>query len=118
MRRLVVGGVLGLVLGVGAGAARADVSYDLVAYTTDSLVRGTVELEERVSVSVQGDRLRQEARGARTVVTRRGARYQKPGHRLTLEQPDRGVRYDGGGPSFARGGATEDRADRDAEAQR
>lgn len=94
MRRLVAGGVLGLVLAVGVDAARADVSYELTASTTDALVRGTVELEEQVSIGVRGDRLRQEARGARTVVTRRGARYQKPGHRLTLEQPDRGVRYE------------------------
>ncbi len=93
MRRRLVGGVLGLVLSV-AGPARADVSYELVAYTTDSLIRGTVELEEQVTVSVKGDRLRQEAKGGRTVVTRRGARYQKPGHRVTLEQPDRGRRYE------------------------
>src|SRR5262249_40163794 len=94
MRRWLAGGALGLVLGSGAGLARADVSYELKASTTDALVRGTVELEEQVAISVKGDRLRQEAKGGRTVVTRRGARYQKPGHRVTLEQPDRGRRYE------------------------
>jgi len=94
MRRWIAGGVVGLVLGGGTGLARADVSYELKASTTDTLVRGTVELEEQVAISVKGDRLRQEAKGGRTVVTRRGARYEKPGHRVTLEQPDRGRRYE------------------------
>src|SRR5262245_21351327 len=94
MRRLIAGGVVGLVLGGGAGLAPADVSYELKASTTDALVRGTVEREEQVAISVKGDRLRQEAKGGRTVVTRGGARYQKPGHRVTLEQPDRGRRYE------------------------
>lgn len=81
-------------LALGPAPAAADVLYELTARTTDVLVRGTVELEERVTISVRGDRLRQEAQGSRTVVTRRGARYRKPGHRLTLEQPDRDVRYE------------------------
>jgi hypothetical protein len=93
MRQLAEVAFLAVVLAT-ASLAWADVSYELVAYTTDTLVRGTVELDEQVTVSVKGDRLRQEAKGSRTVVTRRGARYQKPGHRVTLEQPDLGRRYE------------------------
>src|SRR5262249_40220927 len=90
MRRWMAGAVVGLALGGGGGVARADVSYELKASTTDALVRGTVELEEQVGISVQGARLRGGAEGGRSVG---GARYQKPGPRLTLEQPDRGRRY-------------------------
>jgi hypothetical protein len=88
--------VSGLVLGslLSAAGAHADVLYELSARTADALTRGTVELEETVSVSVKGDRMRQEVRGTRTVLTRRGARYAKPGHRVTLDQADRGVRYE------------------------
>ena len=94
MRYVVRAGALALGIACSGGSAAADVLYELVARTWDSLVRGTVELEERVTISVKGDRMRQEAEGARTVVTRRGARYQKPGHRVTLEQPDRDLRYE------------------------
>src|SRR5437667_1316811 len=62
--------------------------------TEARLVAGTVELEERIVVSVKGDRLRQEATGSRAVVTRRGARYTKPGKSLTLDQLDRGRRFE------------------------
>lgn len=94
MRRTVIAAVVGMLLGTGTGTARGDVLYEVVARTTDLLTRGTVELEDTVTVSVKGDRLRQEVKGARSVVTRRGARYSKPGHRVTLDQLDRGVRYD------------------------
>jgi hypothetical protein len=94
MRLLVVPSVVLLAIAGGVVPAAADVLYELIARTSDALVRGTVELEERVTVSVKGDRLRQEIQGTRTVVTRRGARYQKPGHRVTLDQLDRGVRYE------------------------
>lgn len=94
MRQAVTAAVVGLILGTGAGAAHGDALYEVVARTADLLTRGTVELEDTVTVSVKGDRLRQEVRGARTVVTRRGARYSKPGHRVTLDQLDRGVRYE------------------------
>ncbi|MGH7321489.1 MAG: hypothetical protein ACRELA_17950 [Candidatus Rokuibacteriota bacterium] len=94
MRHIAVAGALGLLVATGAVPVSADVRYEAVVRTTDSLTRGTVELEEKVTVSVKGDRLRQEVQGARTVVTRRGARYQKPGHRVTLDQLDRGLRYD------------------------
>ena len=57
-------------------------------------MRGTVELEDTVVVSVKGERWRQEIEGARSVVNRRGTRYSKPGHRVTLDQLDRGVRYE------------------------
>src|SRR5436309_8931549 len=62
--------------------------------TQDALVGGTAELEARIIVSVKGDRMRQEATGSRTMVTRRGARYQKPGHRLTLDQNDTRRRFE------------------------
>lgn len=91
---LVMLGVLAIALSSGAGSADADALYELVARTSDSLVRGTVELEEKVTVSVKGDRMRQEVTGTRTVVTRRGARYQKPRHHVVLDQLDRGLRYE------------------------
>ncbi len=94
MRHVVIVGALGMLVVTGAEPALADVRYEVVARTTDSLTRGTVELEETVTVSVKGDRLRQEVKGARTVLTRRGARYSKPGHRVTLDQLDRGLRYE------------------------
>jgi len=89
-------------LGVGLGAAlllapatvRADTTYEMLLRTSDLLGGGTVELEERIVVSVKGDRLRQEATGTRTVETRRGARYEKPGQSLTLAQLDRGRRFE------------------------
>ncbi len=87
-------GALMIALSSGAGSAGADALYELVARTSDSLTRGTVELEEKVTVSVKGDRMRQEVSGTRTVVTRRGARYQKPRHHVTLDQLDRGRRYE------------------------
>jgi hypothetical protein len=77
-----------------ASRAAAEGSYELVLRTSDALMSGTVELEERVVVSVKGDRLRQEATGTRSVLTRRGARYVKPGHRVTLEQVGQGRRYE------------------------
>jgi hypothetical protein len=75
-------------------AVRADATYEITLRTSDVLVGGTVELEERIVVSVKGDRLRQEATGSRAVVTRRGARYEKPGRSLTLDQLDRGRRLE------------------------
>lgn len=87
-------GILGIVVSAAIVSASADVLYETVIRTSDSLLRGTGELEEKVTVSVKGDRIRQEASGIRTVVTRRGARYQKPGHRVTLDQLDRGLRYE------------------------
>src|SRR2546425_764253 len=62
--------------------------------TQDALVGGAAEREARIIVSVKGDRMRQEATGSRTMVTRRGARYQKPGHRLTLDQNDTRRRFE------------------------
>ena len=91
---LVLFGVLVIAVSSGAASADADALYELVARTSDSLVRGTVDLEEKVTVSVKGDRMRQEVTGTRTVVTRRGATYQKPRHHVTLDQLDRGLRYD------------------------
>ncbi len=93
MRCLVVVGVLSVIAPL-AAPALADVLYEQVVRTSDSLVRGTVELEDRVTVSLRGDRWRQEIEGARSVTTRRGARYSKPGHRVTLDQADRAVRYE------------------------
>src|SRR2546425_13322677 len=65
---------LGAALALGPSTARADATYEMLLRTEDRLVGGTVELEERIVVSVKGDRLRQEATGSRAVVTRRGAR--------------------------------------------
>jgi hypothetical protein len=79
---------------VGAGHARGDALYEVVARTTDLLTRGTVDLEDTVTITVKSDRIRQEVKGARTVLTRRGARYSKPGYRVILDQLDRGVRYE------------------------
>jgi hypothetical protein len=86
--------VLAVIAAGGAGLAAADVTYEALVRTADSLTRGTAELEDTVTVSVRGDRIRQEIRGMRSVVTRRGARYAKPGHRVTLDQVDRGLRYE------------------------
>jgi len=77
---------LGAALALSPSIARADATYEMTLRTTDTLVGGTVELEQRIVVGVKGGRLRQEATGVRAVVTRRGARYEKPGHRLTLEE--------------------------------
>jgi len=85
---------LGAALALGPSTARADATYEMLLRTEDRLVGGTVELEERIVVSVKGDRLRQEATGSRAVVTRRGARYTKPGKSLTLDQLDRGRRFE------------------------
>jgi hypothetical protein len=74
--------------------AEADVSYGLSVRTLDALGRGTVELEETITVSVKGERMREEVQGTRAVVTRRGARYQKPGHAVKLDLVDRGLRYE------------------------
>ena len=94
MRNVVMLGVLGLAVSLGAASADADVLYELVVRTSDSRVRGMVELEGKVTMSVKGDRMRQEVSGTLTVVTRRGARYRKPRHRVTLDQLDRGLRYE------------------------
>jgi hypothetical protein len=94
MRDLLRAGVLVAITVGGAGFAAADVMYEAVVRTADSLTRGTAELEDTVTVSVRGDRIRQEMRGVRSVLTRRGARYEKPGHRVTLDQVDRGLRYE------------------------
>jgi hypothetical protein len=74
--------------------AEADVAYGLLVRTRDALGRGTVELEETITVSVKGERMREEVQGTRAVVTRRGARYQKPGHAAKLDLVDRGLRYE------------------------
>ncbi len=94
MRYGVIVGILGVVIFAGTVPAGGDVLYELRFRTSDSLLRGTVDLEEKVTVSVKGDRMRQEMSGTRAVVTRRGARYQKPGHHVTLDQLDRGRRYE------------------------
>jgi hypothetical protein len=94
MRRSILVTGLGAALALGPSTARADSTYEMTLRTTDMLVGGTVELEERIVVSVKGGRLRQEATGIRAVVTRRGARYEKPGHRVTLEQLDHGRRFE------------------------
>lgn len=94
MRKLAIVGVLGLAVSLGAASANADVLYELVVRTADSRVRGMVELEGNVTMSVRGDRMRQEVSGTLTVVTRGGARYRKPRHRVTLDQLDRGLRYE------------------------
>ena len=92
--------VRGLLAGLGAALAlapttlRADGAYEMVLRTSDALVGGTVQLEQRIVVSVKGDRLRQEATGSRAVVTRRGARYEHRGKSLTLDQLDRGRRFE------------------------
>ena len=84
----------GAALALGASTVRADSTYEMMLRTQDALVGGTAELEARIIVSVKGDRMRQEATGSRTMVTRRGARYQKPGHRLTLDQNDTRRRFE------------------------
>ena len=94
MRRGVLLAGLGAALALSPSIARADATYEMTLRTTDTLVGGTVELEQRIVVGVKGGRLRQEATGIRAVVTRRGARYEKPGHRLTLEQLDHGRRFE------------------------
>lgn len=94
MRNVIMLGVLGLAVSLGAASADADVLYELAVRTSDSRVRGMVELEAKVTMSVKGDRMRQEVGGTLTVVTRRGARYRKPRHRVTLDQLDRGIRYE------------------------
>ena len=94
MRKLGILGVLGLAVSLGAASADADVVYELVVRTSDSRVRGMIELEGKVTMSVKDDRMRQEVSGTLTVVTRRGARYRKPRHRVTLDQVDRGLRYE------------------------
>ncbi|MBI4591278.1 MAG: hypothetical protein HY725_20810 [Candidatus Rokubacteria bacterium] len=94
MRYGVVVGIIGIAVCGGTMSAAGDGLYELVVRTSDSLLRGTVDLEEKVTVSVKGDRMRQEMRGTRVVVTRRGKRYQKPGHHVTLDQLDRGRRYE------------------------
>lgn len=94
MRSRVILGVLGVAVFSGVVPARGDVKYELVVRTSDSLLRGAVDLEEKVTVSVKGERMRQEMSGTRAVVTRRGKRYQKPGHHVTLDQLDRGRRYE------------------------
>jgi len=94
MRNVVTLGVLWLAVSLGAASADADVLYELVVRTSDSRVRGVVELEGTVTMSVKGDRMRQEVSGTLTIITRRGARYRKPRHRVTLDQLDRGLRYE------------------------
>ena len=94
MRCPVILGILGVAVFAGTVPAGGDVLYELRFRTSDSLLRGTVDLEEKVTVSVKGDRMRQEMSGTRAVVTRRGARYQKPGHHVTLDQLDQGRRYE------------------------
>ena len=94
MSGLLLAGVLAVIAASGVRLAAADVLYETVVRTADSLTRGTAELEDTVTVSVKGDRIRQEIRGVRTVLTRHGARYQKLGHRVTLDQVDRGLRYE------------------------
>src|SRR3989442_295036 len=79
MRPRVLLASLGAALAFGPSTVRADSTYEMMLRTQDALVGGTAELEARIIVSVKGDRMRQEATGSRTMVTRRGARYQKPG---------------------------------------
>src|SRR3989449_9257037 len=99
---------LGAAVALGPSTVRADATYEMLLRTEDRLVGGTVELEERIGVSVKGDRLRQEATGSRAVGTPRGARYTKPGQSLTPDQLDRGRRFESDpgtgayvGPGFA-----------------
>jgi hypothetical protein len=94
MRRRVCLAGLGAALVLTPATARADATYEMTLRTSDLLVGGTAELEQRIVVGVKGDRLRQEATGNRSVVTRRGARYATPGHRLILDQLDRGRRLE------------------------
>ena len=70
MRRGVLLAGLGAALVLGPSVARADATYEMTLRTTDTLVGGTVELEQRIVVGVKGGRLRQEATGIRAVVTR------------------------------------------------
>jgi hypothetical protein len=88
-----IGGVAAAIV-LTVAVAEADVAYGLSVRTRDALGRGTVELEETITVSVKGERMREEVQGTRAVVTRRGARYQKPGHAVTLDLVDRGLRYE------------------------
>src|SRR3989442_10843060 len=85
---------LGAALALGPSTVRADSTYEMRLRTQNALGGGTAELEARILVSVKGDRMRQEATGSRTMVTRRGARCQKPGHRLTLDQNDTRRRFE------------------------
>src|SRR5947208_10368040 len=68
MRRGVLLAGLGAALALSPSIARADATYEMTLRTTDTLVGGTVELEQRVVVGVKGGRLRQEATGVRAVV--------------------------------------------------
>jgi hypothetical protein len=88
-----IGGVAAAIV-LTVAVAEADVAYGLSVRTLDALGRGTVELEETITVSVKGERMREEVQGTRAVVTRRGARYQKPGHAVKLDLVDRGLRYE------------------------
>lgn len=89
MRPMTMLALLGITFSCTAVSANAGGVYEFEV-RTESRMRGTVRLEEKGTVRVKADRLRQEMRGTRTVVTRRGARYQKPTHRVTLDQLDTG----------------------------
>src|SRR2546428_13536863 len=62
--------------------------------TKDALGGGPAERGARIIASVKGARMRRGATGSRTMVPRRGARYQKPGHRLILDQDDTRRRFE------------------------
>ena len=62
MRGLLAG--LGAALALGPSTARADATYEMLLRTEDRLVGGTVELEERIVVSVKGDRCARRRPGA------------------------------------------------------
>src|SRR3989442_4839714 len=94
MRPRVLLASLGAALAFGPSTVRADSTYEMMLRTQDALVGGTAEVEARITVSVKGNRMRQEATGSRTMVTRSGARYQKPGHRLILDQDDTRRRFE------------------------
>ena len=94
MHRGVLRAGLAGALALAPATVRADATYEMTLRTSDTLVGGTVELEERIIVGGKGERLRQEATGSRSVVTRRGARYERPGRSLILDQLDHGRRFE------------------------
>lgn len=72
----------------------AGVRWEASVRITDALGRGTVDLDEAMRTVVAPSVRREEVTGVRRMTSRRGRRYDRPGHVVTLQLIDAGATYD------------------------
>jgi hypothetical protein len=79
---------------VGPPDAGGDVRYEATVRIVDALGRGTAEFDQRIVTAVSAVGIREEVVGSRTITTRRGGRYSRPGHRVLIHRLDEATSYD------------------------